>query len=106
MVAALGPKVPRFIGHGLSVTEALLDGPREVAVVGAPDDPRTAALHRTALLSTAPGAVVAVGPADGELPLLAGRVPADGAPTAYVCRGFVCDAPTTDPALLAAQLGG
>ncbi|MFF8462933.1 thioredoxin domain-containing protein [Streptomyces albidoflavus] len=106
VVAALGPKVPRFIGNGLAVTEALLDGPREVAVVGDPDDPRTAVLHRTALLSTAPGAVVAAGPADGELPLLAGRVPADGAPTAYVCRGFVCDAPTTDPALLAAQLGG
>jgi uncharacterized protein YyaL (SSP411 family) len=28
-----------------------------------------------------------------------------GQPTAYVCRGFVCDAPTTDPAVLAAAVG-
>ena len=62
VVKALGPRVPRFIGWGLAVAEALLDGPREVAVVGpALGDPATAALHRTALLGTAPGAVVAVG---------------------------------------------
>ncbi|MFD6237843.1 hypothetical protein ACFWO4_31015, partial [Streptomyces diastaticus] len=69
--------------------------------------PPASVVYKTlALLPPPPGAVVAVGPADGELPLLAGRVAADGAPTAYVCRGFVCDAPTTDPALLAARLGG
>ncbi len=34
VVTALGPRVPRFIGWGLAVAEALLDGPREVAVVG------------------------------------------------------------------------
>jgi hypothetical protein len=28
----------------------------------------------------------------------------DGGPTAYVCRGFVCDAPVTDVAALRAQL--
>ncbi|NDZ69924.1 thioredoxin domain-containing protein, partial [Streptomyces sp. SID10362] len=34
VVKALGPRVPRFIGWGLAAAEALLDGPREVAVVG------------------------------------------------------------------------
>lgn len=34
VVKALGPRAPRFIGWGLAVAEALLDGPREVAVVG------------------------------------------------------------------------
>ena len=29
----------------------------------------------------------------------------DGRPTAYVCRGFVCDAPVTDLAALEAALG-
>jgi len=29
----------------------------------------------------------------------------DGRATAYVCRGFVCDAPTTDPAVLERLLG-
>ncbi|MGW6511677.1 thioredoxin domain-containing protein, partial [Streptomyces niveus] len=47
VVKALGPRAPRFIGWGLAVAEALLDGPREVAVVGPPGDPATVALHRT-----------------------------------------------------------
>ncbi|ATL30129.1 thioredoxin domain-containing protein [Streptomyces formicae] len=101
IVKALGPRVPRFIGHGLAVAEAALDGPREVAVVGEV----LGDLHRTALLGAAPGAVVAVG-AEGsdELPLLADRPLVDGRPAAYVCRSFVCAAPTTDPAELARLL--
>ena len=106
VVAALGPRVPRFIGWGLAVAEALLDGPREVAVVGpAPDDVATRALHRTALRATAPGAVVAVGTPDSdEFPLLADRPLVGGEPAAYVCRNFTCDAPTTDPEALRARL--
>ncbi|MFF5340754.1 thioredoxin domain-containing protein [Streptomyces althioticus] len=108
VVKALGPRVPRFIGWGLAVAEAVLDGPREVAVVGrGADDPATAQLHRTALLGTAPGAVVALGTEGGdEFPLLADRPLVDGAPAAYVCRNFTCDAPTTDPVRLRTTLGG
>ncbi|MGR6972377.1 thioredoxin domain-containing protein [Streptomyces cynarae] len=108
VVKALGPRVPRFIGWGLAVAEALLDGPREVAVVGpALDDPATRALHRTALLGTAPGAVVAVGtPESDELPLLVDRILVGDEPTAYVCRNFTCDAPTTDPERLRTALSG
>ncbi|MFF8022394.1 thioredoxin domain-containing protein [Streptomyces sp. NPDC007896] len=98
VVKALGPRAPRFIGWGLAVAEALLDGPREVAVVGPEGHPLTKALHRTALLGTAPGAVVAVGtPESDELPLLVDRPLVQGEPAAYVCRNFTCDAPTTDP---------
>ncbi|WP_030348083.1 thioredoxin domain-containing protein [Streptomyces sp. NRRL S-1022] len=106
IVKTLGPRVPRFIGWGLAAAEALLDGPREVAVVGPdPADERTAALHRTALLGDAPGAVVACGtPGSDEFPLLAGRTLVGGAPTAYVCRGFVCDLPVTDPSALREKL--
>ncbi|MEU9787845.1 thioredoxin domain-containing protein [Streptomyces phaeochromogenes] len=97
VVKALGPRAPRFIGWGLATAEALLDGPREVAVVGPVDDPATKELHRAALLATAPGAVVAVGAPDSdELPLLAERLLVSGEPAAYVCRNFTCDAPTTD----------
>ncbi|MEV5394842.1 thioredoxin domain-containing protein [Streptomyces cellulosae] len=108
VVKTLGPRVPRFIGWGLAVAEAVLDGPREVAVVGrGTDDPATAELHRTALLGTAPGAVVAVGTeGTDEFPLLADRPLVDGAPAAYVCRNFTCDTPTTDPARLRVALGG
>ncbi|MFJ8695900.1 thioredoxin domain-containing protein [Streptomyces roseolilacinus] len=107
VVKALGPRAPRFVGWGLAVAEALLDGPREVAVAGPADDAATRALHRAALLGTAPGAVVAVGEPDGdEFPLLRDRPLVDGRPAAYVCRHFTCDAPTTDPERLARQLGG
>jgi uncharacterized protein YyaL (SSP411 family) len=105
-VGALAGRVPRFIGWGLAVAEAALDGPREVAVAGPAGDPATAELHRSALLGTAPGAVVAVGEPDSdEYALLAHRPLIDGRPAAYVCRHFVCDAPTADPAGLAERLG-
>ncbi|WP_340376510.1 thioredoxin domain-containing protein [Streptomyces sp. SS7] len=106
VVKALGPRVPRFIGWGLAVAEALLDGPREVAVVAAAvDDPAARLLLRTALLGAAPGAVVAYGTVGSEeFPLLADRTLRDGEPTAYVCRNFTCDAPTTDPERLRAAL--
>ncbi|MCX4586646.1 thioredoxin domain-containing protein [Streptomyces sp. NBC_01481] len=107
VVKALGPRAPRFIGWGLAVAEALLDGPREVAVVGPQGDAATRELHRTALLAQAPGAVVAVGEQDSEeFPLLRERHLVDGGPAAYVCRNFACRMPTTDPAELAGQLGG
>ncbi|MGW6715263.1 thioredoxin domain-containing protein [Streptomyces globisporus] len=105
VVKALGPRVPRFVGWGLAVAEALLDGPREVAVAG----PVGGELHRTALLGRAPGAVVAAGEGPGagaEFPLLVDRPLVGGEPTAYVCRHFVCDAPTTDAGELAGKLGG
>ncbi len=106
VVRTLGPRVPRFVGWGLAVAEAVLDGPREVAVVGAPDDPAARALRRAALLGTAPGAVLAYGPPDSpELPLLADRPLVDGNPAAYVCRNFTCDAPTTDARTLRSALG-
>ncbi|MFJ2948266.1 thioredoxin domain-containing protein [Streptomyces sp. NPDC087226] len=107
VVKALGPRVPRFIGWGLAVAEAVQDGPREIAVVGpALDDPATATLHRTALLGAAPGAVVAVGtPESDEFPLLTDRPLVGGRPAAYVCRDFTCDAPTTDPDRLRTALG-
>ncbi|MFF0005881.1 thioredoxin domain-containing protein [Streptomyces tibetensis] len=108
VVKALGPRVPRFIGWGLAAAEAVLDGPREVAIVGpALDDEGTRTLHRTALLGTAPGAVVAVGvPGSEEFPLLADRPLVGGEPAAYVCRNFTCDAPTTEPDRLSTVLSG
>jgi len=38
------------------------------------------------------------------VPLLAGRSPINGHPAAYVCEGFVCRVPVSDPGELAAQL--
>jgi uncharacterized protein len=113
-IGALGPlpafasRFPRAAGWGLAVAEAGLSGPVEIAVVGSSADARTVDLHRTALLAAPPGAVLALGdparPGEPELPLLAGRGLVGGSPAAYVCRGFTCRAPVTDPRLLRAEL--
>ncbi|GAA5072557.1 thioredoxin domain-containing protein [Thermocatellispora tengchongensis] len=105
-VSVLAGKHSRFAGWGLAVTEAVLAGPVEVAVLGPDDAPETAALHRAALMSTSPGLVIARGaPAERqEVPLLEHRSLIDGRPAAYVCRHFACQAPTTSPAELKAQL--
>ncbi len=89
-VAPLFGRHARFAGWACAVGEALLAGPAEVAVVERPD------LLAIARRATSPGAVVVgTGPLTEERP----------AGAAYVCRGFVCDAPTTDPDRLREQLG-
>ena len=50
-----------------------------------------------------PMTVLAWGPS-GDVPLLDGRIPVGGVPAAYVCRGFVCEAPVTAVADLERQL--
>src|SRR3954454_18149468 len=58
VAAASGDRVPRAFGWALAVAEAVVDGPREVAVVGPDGDERRAALHAVALAGVAPGLVV------------------------------------------------
>jgi uncharacterized protein YyaL (SSP411 family) len=102
----IAAKYPRAGGMGLSVAEAMLSGPAEIAIVGPDDDPRTADLLRAALHVAPPGAVFALGRGSGEtvVPLLADRPLVSGGPAAYVCRGFTCLAPVTTPAALRASL--
>jgi uncharacterized protein YyaL (SSP411 family) len=102
---------PRAVGWALAAAEALLDGPREVAVLGRADDPARHALVRAAVRSPAPGLVLAQGDpehlaADPLAPaLLRDRPLVGGRAAAYACRGFVCALPTTDPAVLTGLLG-
>jgi hypothetical protein len=99
---AIAARYPRAAGMGLAVAEALLSGPAEIAIVGPADDPRTGDLLRTAMHLAPPGAVFALGDGSGSaaIPLLDGRGLVNGAPAAYVCRGFTCLAPVTTPAAL------
>jgi uncharacterized protein YyaL (SSP411 family) len=104
VLPGIAARYPRAAGMGLAVAEAWLAGPAEIAVVGGPDDQRTRALHRTALHAAPPGAVLALGDGSPEtpsaVPLLEGRGLVDGAPAAYVCRQFTCQAPVTTPGQL------
>jgi hypothetical protein len=101
VLPGIAARYPRAGGMGLAVAEAWLSGPAEIAVVGGPDDERTRALHQTALHAAPPGAVLALGDSTpSAIPLLEGRGLVDGAPAAYVCRQFTCQAPVTTPAEL------
>jgi uncharacterized protein YyaL (SSP411 family) len=99
----LARRFPRFAGHWLTVAEAVLRGPLQVAVVGPAPDRDVLAVHARAI---APGGTVVVAgePDTPGVPLLAHRPLVDGAAAAYVCRGFVCDRPVTTPAELTAAL--
>jgi uncharacterized protein len=87
---------PRFAGWALAAAEAVVAGPLQVAVVG--EGAEASALAEVARASTSPGLVVVQGEPDAVgVPLLVGRPLVNGRAAAYVCRGFVCDAPVTTP---------
>ena len=103
---------PQGFGHALSALDLYLSSAREVAIVGDPGDERARALiDEVTVKRFLPNKVLAVASPDDEaarvkVPLLRDRVARDGRATAYVCRGFVCDLPVTDPDAFAAQLTG
>ena len=78
----------------------------EVAIVGDLDAADTRALLAEVPGVYRPGLVLAAAadPEASAVPLLHGRTRLDGQATAYVCRGFACRQPVTDPAALAEQL--
>ena len=88
----------RFAGWGSAMFVTWLDGPREVAIVG----PIDSELRNAVAQGTAPGMVYAW---DSEQPLVMDRKMLDEKATAYVCRGFVCDAPTSDLQVLKKSIG-
>jgi len=108
VVATLAGRAPRAVGWGLVAATALLAGPLEVAVVGDPSSADFAVLRRVALMGTSPGLVVALGDGEPEadaVPLLRDRPARAGRATAYVCRAFACEAPTSEPVDLAVRIG-
>jgi hypothetical protein len=95
LVRDLVPRAPAAFGWALCALDLHFSPPREIAVIGSPDD----AVARAALAGYDPNAVVAFGPSD-DVPLLQGKGPVDDKPAVYVCERFACQAPVTDPAAL------
>jgi uncharacterized protein YyaL (SSP411 family) len=92
---------PQSFAHLLGALDFHLSPVREVALVG-DDVSELAAPVRSAFR---PHLVLAAGPEGSEEPPLLRRRPLlDGAPTAYVCENFACQAPVTVPEELAALL--
>ena len=106
-VAGYVGRHPTAFAHWASALEILLAPSLEIAIVGEPDDPATLAL-RDVVDALPPGShvlSVSARPDASVVELLAGRSTVDGKPTAYVCSGFACRLPVTDPAALRDQLG-
>jgi uncharacterized protein YyaL (SSP411 family) len=106
----LGPtaaKAPQAFGRLLAAIDFYLGRPVELAVIGNPAEPQARGFLEVIRARYLPNRLVAVAPPDHSrplLPLLGDRTAIDGKVTAYLCEGFVCQAPTTDPAELARQL--
>jgi hypothetical protein len=98
---------PSGFGRFLGALDFHLGSPVEVVVVWAADGPpaELEPLLGEVFRRYLPNRVVTGGAegSGGDLPLLAAKRAA-GRPTAYVCEGYACQAPTTDPARLGEQL--
>jgi uncharacterized protein YyaL (SSP411 family) len=101
--------LPGAFGRLLAALDFDLSRPREISIVGELASPDTQALIEAVYARYLPNKVVAGrAPEDEEaagfVALLADRGLRDGRATAYVCEGYTCQNPTTDPEELAGQL--
>ena len=93
-------RYPRAFSKSLAAVDLLAEGPIELALVGAPDDPGLEALRLAVREVFLPHRVIAysdgMGPPSGH-PLLAGKRLVEGKAALYICRNFSCQRPLTDP---------
>ena len=104
-------RYPTGFGRYLGALDFHLGPVAEVALVWPAGRGPGGALarHRVRPLSAQPGGGGSGGGRARRaagLPLLEGKRAEGGRVTAYVCRKYVCQAPTTDPEALARQLDG
>ncbi|HTX91811.1 MAG TPA: thioredoxin domain-containing protein [Anaerolineales bacterium] len=107
VVAGLAPRYPTAFGRWLCAADYSLGRVKQVVIVGEPGDRSTQELLAETRKGYFPNSVVAASsypPAEGTPGLLADRPMVDGKATAYVCEGFFCRLPVTDPGELARLL--
>ncbi|MBV9791025.1 MAG: thioredoxin domain-containing protein, partial [Chloroflexi bacterium] len=102
-------RYPTAFATMLNALDFALATPREVAIIGDPAQQATQEFFAALDQRFMPNLIVAAAkpddPAASELlPLLRDRPQQSGKPTAYVCRSFVCNLPTTDVATMQQQL--
>ncbi len=105
-LAPTAAKAPLAFGRLLEALDFHLGRTVELAVIGELADPQTRRLLEVVRERFLPNRLVAVAPPGNSLaiPLLADRPAIGNKATAYLCEGFVCQAPTQDPSDLARQL--
>jgi uncharacterized protein YyaL (SSP411 family) len=115
VLEALTEPIARYapaFGHLLGAADMAVHGAVEVALAGDPSAPDFRALADAVGAEYVPSLVIAGGagqrgnPGDAQvdIALLADKPPRDDKATAYVCRRYVCEEPTIDPAALPSQL--
>lgn len=100
LVADLSVRHPTAFGRWLSAADFALGNVKQVAIIGAVSDNRTMAFIGEIRKAYRPNMVVAVSfypPPEGVPALVTDRPLVDGKPTAYVCDGFICRQPVTNP---------
>jgi uncharacterized protein len=97
-------RYPTAFGHALGAVDLVVRGAVEVAIAGSPAAEAFGSLAREVANRYLPSLVLAggMGPAAAGIALLEDRERPE--PTAYLCRSYSCDTPTSDPAELGAQL--
>jgi uncharacterized protein YyaL (SSP411 family) len=106
-LAPTAAKAPQAFGRLLAAMDFYLGRPVELAVIGDPAAPQASGFLEVVGARYLPNRLVAVaepGRSRRPLALLSERTAIGGEVTAYLCEGFVCQAPTTDPSELARQL--
>jgi len=106
-VTAFTARYPTAFAMWLQAIDLALAPVAEIAIVGDPLHPGTRALLEVVASGFAPNRVIALASVEGAataVPLLQDRLLVEGRPAAYVCRGFACRLPVTDPVALRGQL--
>jgi uncharacterized protein YyaL (SSP411 family) len=104
-ILSVAQRYPAAFPQWLLAAQLAIKPLDEIAIVGGSEEDRDALL-RVTQTGLRPWQVIAATPDSSAttVPLLADRPPIDGRATAYVCHGFACDRPVTDPEALARKL--
>jgi len=102
-VAPLAQRYPTAFAQWLGAVSLMRADVLEIAIAGDPAADDAQALLGVVRDTYRPFVVLAAG-SRGAVPLLDDRPQREGQATAFVCRGFACRAPVTEPADLAAQI--
>ncbi|MBM3906984.1 MAG: thioredoxin domain-containing protein [Gemmatimonadetes bacterium] len=100
--ADLMGQAPLAFGHLLGCADTEVDGSVSVVLSGTPGAADLEALRSVVAAIYVPALTLAGG--DADTALAAGKSARNGRATAYVCRGFTCEAPTSDSAELTRAL--
>jgi len=97
-------RYPTAFGYALGAADLAVRGAVEVAIAGDPRDEAFGSLAGAVANQYVPSLVLAGGRGKGAkgIALLEGREATE--PTAYVCRAYACDLPTSDPSVVVEQL--